>query len=304
MDYSILILNFNGAELLNSTIPHTLEVMNNCSLNGELMVVDNCSTDNSFEIFNKNKSDNLRWFPCKKNRVLSSYNEAAQAAKGQIIILLNNDEWIHHQFISKIFNQFENNDRDLFCVIPMSLDEGNLDYQGGLLGLEFKFGHYWIVHDFKEDQRAVSQIVVIGCLGAYNRRKFNEIGGFEPLLLPFYWEDADLSYRASKRGWRCKYLPEAITFHRNQATISKFDKSWITLINRRNKLLFFYLNCNDKNHWIQHILKFPLFAIRELFYGRKDYIVALGWCLLNWSRIYTQRKKRDASNCLPDSELI
>ena len=45
MDYSILILNFNGAELLRKTIPHTLSVMENCPLAGELIIVDNCSTD-------------------------------------------------------------------------------------------------------------------------------------------------------------------------------------------------------------------------------------------------------------------
>ena len=304
MDYSILILNFNGAELLSSTIPHTLEVMKDCPFSGELMVVDNCSTDHSLDIATQYTCQGLRWFACKKNRVLISYNEAAQTARGRVIILLNNDEWIDHKFICKVLEQFKKDTKDLFCVIPMSLNENNSQYQGGLIGLEFKHGHYWILHDFKENQRKVSQTVVIGCLGAYDRKKFIEIGGFEPLLLPFYWEDADLSYRASKRGWKCRYVPEAITYHRNQATISKFNKSWINMINRRNKLLFFYLNCNDEIHWLQHLLKFPAFAIKELFKGRVDYFKALGWCLINWSQIYNRRKKRNAKNCLPDSELI
>ena len=304
MDYSILILNFNGAELLRSTIPHTLDAMKYCPFSGELMIVDNCSTDNSLDIAKKYNSEGLRWYACEKNRVLTSYNEAAQVAQGRVIILLNNDEWIDKHFISNVLEQFDQDHNDLFCVIPMSLDENNAQYQGGLIGLEFKHGHYWIVHDFKVDQRKMSQTVVIGCLGSYKRKKFIEIGGFEPLLLPFYWEDADLSYRASKRGWKCKYLPEAKTYHRNQATISKFNKSWINMINRRNKLLFFYLNCNDRNYWLQHLIKFPAFAIKELFRGRVDYLKAFGWCVMHWSQIYTRRKKRHAKNCLPDSELI
>tara|TARA_B100000674_G_C37953618_1_gene968483 strand:+ start:1340 stop:2254 length:915 start_codon:yes stop_codon:yes gene_type:complete len=304
MDYSILILNFNGAELLKSTIPHTLSVMKDCPLQGELIIVDNCSTDDSLNVIMNYKSEGLRWFSCRKNRVLVSYNAAAQVANGEVIILLNNDEWIDKQFISVIVKQFRDNNKDLFSVIPMSLDESNGEYQGGLIGLEFKYGHYWIVHDFMIDQRKRSHTVVIGCLGAYNREKFIEIGGFEPLLLPFYWEDADLSYRASKRGWKNKYIPEAITYHKNQATISRFNKSWINLINRRNKLLFFYLNCNDKDHWIHHSFKFPLFALKEFFCGRNDYIKAFVWCVLHWSRIYTRRKKRSANNCLPDSVLI
>ncbi len=304
MDYSILILNFNGAELLRSTIPHTLKVMRDCSLKGELIVVDNCSTDDSLDVIMRHKSPSLRWFSCRKNRVLISFNEAAEIAKGEVLILLNNDEWIDTQFISTIVKQFTYDNNDLFCVIPMSLDEGTGEYQGGLIGLEFKYGHYWIVHNYLTEHRELNHTVIIGCLGAYKRDKFMEIGGFEPLLLPFYWEDADLSYRASKRGWKCRYVPEAITYHKNQATISRFDKSWINLINRRNKLLFFYLNCNDRNHWMQHALKFPLFALREFLSGRNDYAKAFVWCLLNWSKIYSQRKKRSADNCLPDSVLI
>ena len=304
MDYSILILNFNGAELLRKTIPHTLNVMENCPLTGELIVVDNYSTDNSFSIVQEYQCQSLSWFACQKNRVLASYNDAAKVARGRVIILLNNDEWIDKQFICKITEQFKSTSEDVFCAIPMSLNEDNSRYQGGLIGLEFKWGHYWIAHDFKMNQRKTNQTVVVGCLGSYDREKFIEIGGFEPLLLPFYWEDADLSYRASKRGWKCKYVPDAITYHRNKATISKFDRSWINLVNRRNKLLFFYLNCNDKNHWIQHLLKFPIFILKELLKGELDYLKAFGWCLINWSHIYTRRKKRNANNCLPDSELI
>ena len=132
MDYSILILNFNGAKLLSSTIPHTLEVMNGCSLKGELIIVDNNSTDNSFDVVKRYTSESLHWFACQKNRVLTSYNQAAQIAKGQVIILLNNDEWIDEQFISTVVGQFENGSNDLFCVIPMSLNENNSEYQGGL----------------------------------------------------------------------------------------------------------------------------------------------------------------------------
>lgn len=305
MDYSILILNYNGAKLLESAIPHTLEQMKYSSFRGELIVVDNCSSDDSRQVYDQYLSAHLRWISYSKNRVLLSYNEAVKEARGEIVILLNNDEWIDQNFIEVLVKEFKHcvDDR-LFCVIPKSLDQSKGEYQGGLIGLEFKDGHYWINHDYEKENRDQSHTVVTGCLGAYNRKKFLMLEGFEPLLYPFYWEDTDLAYRASKRGWRCLYKPEAISYHQNQATIARFSKWWINLINRRNKLLFFYLNCNDKTYWRQHFYQFPIFILKQVLRGQFNYLQAWSWCILNGFKIYRRRKKRNCNQLLPDSALI
>lgn len=305
MKYSILMLNFNGANLLESTIPHTLEQMKKNQYQGDLVIVDNNSSDNSREVFDRFSSNRLKWISCSENKVLFSYNEIVNNSTAEIIILLNNDEWIDSRFITVIMDEFNQSSNDkLFCLIPRSLDEQNGDYQGGLIGLEFKSGHYWVAHNYERDRRNQKQTVVVGCLGAYSKSKFIELGGFEPLLYPFYWEDVDLSYRASKRGWLCKYIPDAITYHSNQATIGRFDKSWINLINRRNKLLFFYLNCNDKKHWRKHFFTFPAFLIQHVLMGDLSYLKAWFWCIINWAKILRRRSKRMVDKCLPDSALI
>jgi GT2 family glycosyltransferase len=60
-----------------------------------------------------------------------------------------------------------------------------------------------------------------GGSSAYDRRKFLELGGFDPLLHPFYVEDADVSYMAWKRGWKVLYAPGSIVFHEHRGTIGK-----------------------------------------------------------------------------------
>ena len=170
MKYSILMLNFNGASLLESTIPHTLAQMKKSQYQGDLVIVDNNSSDNSREVFDRFSSNRLKWISCSENKVLFSYNEIVNNSTAEIIILLNNDEWIDSRFITVIMDEFNQSSNDkLFCLIPRSLDEQNGDYQGGLIGLEFKSGHYWVAHNYERDRRNQKQTVVVGCLGAYSK---------------------------------------------------------------------------------------------------------------------------------------
>ncbi len=74
---------------------------------------------------------------------------------------------------------------------------------------------------------------MVGCAPSSSRRtpsmraadarhfgaQFVELGGFDPLYRPAYFEDVDLSYRAWMRGWRTVYEPESIIYHRIGATL-------------------------------------------------------------------------------------
>ena len=56
---------------------------------------------------------------------------------------------------------------------------------------------------------------------AFDREKFLELGGFDPLLEPFYLEDTDLGYMAWKRGWKVLYQPRSVVYHEHRGTIGK-----------------------------------------------------------------------------------
>ena len=60
---------------------------------------------------------------------------------------------------------------------------------------------------------------------AYRRDRFLEMGGFDPLFAPFYWEDVDLCYRAWKRGWKILFEPRSAVLHDHQSTIGKVTRS-------------------------------------------------------------------------------
>src|SRR5207302_8680 len=74
---------------------------------------------------------------------------------------------------------------------------------------------------------------------AFDRRKFLELGGFDPLLAPFYLEDTDLGYMAWKRGWKVLYQPKSVVYHEHRGTIGKrFTEQQIQAVLKKNFILF------------------------------------------------------------------
>ena len=77
-------------------------------------------------------------------------------------------------------------------------------------------------------------------------RKFLELGGFDPLLAPFYLEDTDLGYMAWKRGWKVLYQPRSVVYHEHRGTIGKrFSEEQIQAVLKKNFLLFCWKNIHE-----------------------------------------------------------
>jgi glycosyltransferase involved in cell wall biosynthesis len=90
---------------------------------------------------------------------------------------------------------------------------------------------------------------------AFDRRKFLELGGFDPLLAPFYLEDTDLGYLAWKRGWRVLYQPRSVVYHEHRGTIGKhFRQDQIEEVYRKNFVLFCWKNVHEWRRLAPHFL--------------------------------------------------
>ncbi|OXM44210.1 glycosyltransferase [Amycolatopsis alba] len=77
---------------------------------------------------------------------------------------------------------------------------------------------------------------------------FAELGGFDERFFMFY-EDVDLGWRLNLRGWRVRYLPESLTYHKHHATMSTVDapdSGRETFLLERNALAALYKNLSDE----------------------------------------------------------
>jgi cellulose synthase/poly-beta-1,6-N-acetylglucosamine synthase-like glycosyltransferase len=75
---------------------------------------------------------------------------------------------------------------------------------------------------------------------AFRRDRFLEMTGYDTSFPVACAEDAELSYRMSARGWKMKFIPEAIVHHAHPETISSYLKKkykfafWRILAVRKN----------------------------------------------------------------------
>ena len=108
-----------------------------------------------------------------------------------------------------------------------------------------------------------------------DQKRYLELGGFDTMYHPLYYEEIDLSYRALKRGWKVAYEPTSIAYHKVQSTITRQEKSRrIGLISARNNYLFVWKNILDGKMTREFMVFIPLFLLRDLFRLKSRFWIA------------------------------
>ncbi len=93
-----------------------------------------------------------------------------------------------------------------------------------------------------------------GGSSAFDRRKFLELGGFDELFRPFYYEDTDLGHLAWKRGWKVLYQPASVVHHEHRGTIGKnFTEESIGVVVKKNAILYCWKNIHDWKMLASHL---------------------------------------------------
>ncbi len=254
---SIVIPNYNGANLLKRNLPLILRTASLYEGNCEVVIVDDGSSDSSRDVI---RNFPVRYVFLKENRGFSAAcNAGVQASSGDLIFLLNNDVEIYSDVINNLVSFFRKN--DTFAAGPLVYRDKSRNSWYGLYIPYFKRGKIRfrlprVVKESIKNQTTSSKNFfytgfVIGCSIMFDRKKFLELGGFDEIFSPYYCEDWDLCFRAWKRGWKCYLDLSSWVIHPGGETINKTQKRlWRRAINVRNKLFF-----NTK-----HLTETPLFA--------------------------------------------
>lgn len=129
-----------------------------------------------------------------------------------------------------------------------------------------------------------------------NKKIYKEIGGFDPLYAPFYWEDIDLSYRAWKMGYKVLFNPEIVVQHHHESTIGKyFSQEYIKSIAYRNQFIFIWKNIEDGSLLLSHIVRL-LFSLPIMMFKDIAYIKGFWNALLLLPKIIEKRKHSKMSD--------
>lgn len=256
--FSIVVPNYNGAELLKEYLPSILDAAESYSDPYEVIVVDDGSTDHGIDLLH-NKYPTVRILVNDRNVGFGeSINRGVTSSTNRIVVLLNNDVRVEKDFFPPILSHFSK--EHVFGVVARGLiihDE--VVKNESVTRFEFKDGFLNLVQPgLLNPEARFDEVCTVahacGGFSAFDREKFLALGGFDNLYYPFYWEDVDICYRAWKRGWWTLYEPNSIAHHRCHATIGQSRKrDYIAMLHVRNKLLFTWKNVIDTEMIIEHL---------------------------------------------------
>jgi GT2 family glycosyltransferase/glycosyltransferase involved in cell wall biosynthesis len=265
---SVVIPNWNGRDLLEKYLPSVITAMAGHPEN-EVIVVDNGSTDGSAE-FLRAAFPQVRLLALPVNRGFGGgSNEGFRAARNHVVVLLNSDMRVAPDFLPPLLEGFR--DPKVFavsCQIFFS-DPAKPREETGLTQGWWEDGGLRVGHRIDS---AVDDLFPCfyggGGSCAFDRAKFLELGGFDPLLRPFYLEDTDLGFMAWKRGWKVLYQPRSHVYHEHRGTIGKrFREDQIQAVLKKNYLLFAWKNIHEWSRLSSHFFFAWTGAVLSVLFG-------------------------------------
>ena len=265
---SVVIPNYNGNKYFRACI-EALE--SQTYTNFEIIVIDNASTDDDYMWINERKD--IIFKRLDKNYGFSkAVNEGIKLAKGEYVLLLNNDTVASANFIEELVKMIEK-DKQIFAVCSKMIQHHNnhlIDDAGDeytILGWAYKCGDGMPITTHTQSKRVFS-----ACAGAaiYRKEVFDKIGYFDEKFFA-YMEDVDISYRALIYGYKNMYCADAMIEHIGSATSGSKYNSFKVKLAARNNIYVPYKNMP----FLQLIINMPFlllgYLIKYIFFSRKGF---------------------------------
>ncbi|MBI3091806.1 MAG: glycosyltransferase [Candidatus Tectomicrobia bacterium] len=262
---SVVIPSFDGRELLARCLPPLRRALARQPVEHEIIVVDNGSTDGTAEFLVRDWPE-VRLLRQRRNLgFIGGCNAGAAAARGSHLLFLNNDMVVDEEFLSPLCAGFEAPAVAAVTARILMTDPAKQGMESGLTVGRLAHGRFDLWHRRLLDERLAAEFPPsLPCLYAgggsslFSRAAFQQLGGFDRLYAPFYFEDVDLSYRAWQRGWQVRFATQSAVEHQHRGTIGRlYAPAAIAAIVARNRQLFVLRNVRAWRHLLLFLLRLP-----------------------------------------------
>jgi len=209
---SIIVPVFNQYRMTISCLKAILE--NTATGNYEVLIADDCSSDATTEI--ENQVSNITIIRASENQgFLKNCNNAARQAKGEFVILLNNDTNVQPGWLEAMLKQFELNPQAGLVGPKLLFEDGRLQEAGGIVwqdasGWNFGRGQDASLPEFNYVRETD---YISGACIMLRKTVWDQLGGFDEAFAPAYYEDTDLAFRIRELGLKVIYQPAAEVIH-------------------------------------------------------------------------------------------
>ena len=220
---SIIIPTHDGVDHLRLCLASLEEALPE-PFNGEVIVVDDASGEEMQEFLAEREAtlSYLTVIRNPRNRgFVASCNRGAQAAKGDVLIFLNDDTIPQTGWLRALLRTFRERPDAGAVGGKLLYPDGRLQEAGNFV---FSDGS---AANFGRDDRVIESPLYnyvrevdycSGALLATPRSLFLEIGGFDKRYEPGYYEDTDYCFEVRKHGLRVYYQPESVVVHTEGGT--------------------------------------------------------------------------------------
>lgn len=286
---SIVSVNFNQAEVTCALI----ESLNKITYpNIEVIIIDNHSTEDDPSII-KEKFPNIIYIENPINYGFAAGNNfGLMRARGEYVMLLNNDVEVPPGFLEPLVNKLEKN-KDIGAASPLIkfyYQPDTIQYAGytpiNPITMRNASIGYWEKDrgQYKEDKETAYSH---GAAMIVPMRVIKEIGLMSYIFF-LYYEEADWCARIKKAGYKNYYVGSTFVYHKESVSTGRLSALKIYYQNR-NRIVFMRRNIDGRDFYLgllyqlfiaipKNAFKYLLKAKFKLFFA---YYKAIGWNLKN-----------------------
>ena len=185
----------------------------------EVIVVDDGSTDDTNRL-----EEIVSGIKVVRNtepqRFIEACNAGAKAARGEYIILLNNDTEVTDGWIDELIDGFNRFPSVGAVGSKLLYPDGKLQGAGGIVWGSGNPWNYGTAQNPWDPRFMYARQVDYICGAALMTTKkiWKEVGGLSDYLKPMYFEDTDFSFKVREAGYKTYYIPSSIVYHHEGLT--------------------------------------------------------------------------------------
>ena len=263
MKTSVVILNWNGAEMLRRFLPSVIAYSQGEGV--EICVADNASSDNSCEVIEREFPE-VRLIRLSENYGFAEgYNWALQQIDAEYVVLLNSDVEVTSGWLESMTDYLDKHPQVAACQPKLlSFQEKScFEYAGAAGGFIDKYGYPFcrgrIFDVIESDHGQYEDIIPVfwatGAALLIRLQVYCEVGGLDGRFFA-HMEEIDLCWRLRSRGYGIVCLPFSRVYHVGGATLKK-ENPRKTLLNFRNNLIMLYKNLPENE--LYRVMRVRLF---------------------------------------------